>query len=748
MSMALFLTSLLAPAEALAARTRLVDYRGAHVTVPASWPVFHLGPGSRICVRFNRHAVYLGVPGTRQDCPLSAVGRTEAILIEPDGRSGARAGGLASASVLGAAPAAGSMVRLHERTHRVTITATWNRDPAAIRVALDLRSLRAAMLASNGHAPRPALFSQFLPGLTRVTSSLTGPRPHALGRTVSPTNPAAAGEVYTGVGFDTCTTQSASTMSAWGSTSPYGAVGIYIGGTNAACPWGNLSAAWVQAESAAGWHLMPIYVGLQAPGNGCGCAAISSSQAAAQGAAAALDAVAQAQALGIGVGNPIYFDMENYPRTTSASSTVLAFLQAWTQELHASGYLAGVYGSGSSGITDLVAEQGTAYVEPDDIWIADWNAQQTTSDNYVPAADWVNHQRVHQYEGSHSEKYGGVSVNIDSDYLDAATAAYGTGVPVAGSAPSIKVVPQADGSVQVTPRWPGQPGITQFRIVAGDSIRALAPVASVTSTHRLPLSIRGMYAYFEVQALAAGGQVLGSSTPTQTPASVAIFGNSAFVPAHGALAVPVSCPNTVSCHVQGSIYEGKQRLTHSVAQSVSRRGTLIRFPLTKRLIRLVADAPGHRLPVSVSVTSSSGARASRTLKLIPYTSSGAPPARRILSSSTIHILSRTSFVSDGWVGGVLVVCAARTACTAGLRVTTPDGGVIATARTQTLGVGELGYLTFTMTNRGHALLQRSAGNQLAARVVVSTAASDGGGSAPSAPVGATAAALVSLVSFR
>ena len=651
--MALLLTSLLVPAGALGKRARLVDYRGAHVDVPASWPVFRLGPGSRICVRFNRHAVYLGVPGTLQKCPLSAVGRTEAILIEPDGRSESRPGGLASASVLGAAPAGGSMVRLDERTHRVTITATWNRHPAVIRAALDLRSLHAAMLASNGHAPRPAWIRKSPARPTQAPRAWpAGPGQHALGRTVSPVSPATPGELYTGLGFDTCTTQSAGAMSAWGSTSPYGAVGVYIGGTNAACPWGNLSAAWVQAESAAGWHLMPIYVGLQAPGNGCGCAAISSSQAAAQGTAAAVDAVAQAQALGIGAGNPIYFDMENYTRTTGASTTVLAFLQAWTQQLHASGYLAGVYSSGSSGITDLVAEQGTGYVEPDDIWIADWNAQQTTSDRYVPAADWINNQRLHQYAGGHNEKYGGVTVSIDSDYLDAATAAYGTGAPVAASAPSITVVPQADGSVKLAPRWPGEPEITQFRIVAGDSIGALAPVASVTATHRLPLSIRGVYAYFEVQGLAASGQVLGSSAPTQTPASVAIFGNSAFVPAHGSVAIPVSCPNTSSCRVQASIYDGKQRLTHSAAQSVSRRGTLISFPLTKRLIGLVADAPGRRLPVSVSVTSSSGARVSRTLELIPYTSSGAPPTRRVLSSSAIHILSRTSFVSDGWVGGV------------------------------------------------------------------------------------------------
>ena len=62
-------------------------------------------------------------------------------------------------------------------------------------------------------------------------------------------------------------------MSAWGA-SPYRAVGIYVGGANEACAQPNLSPSWVAQESAAGWVLLPIYVGLQAPNNGCGCAAI------------------------------------------------------------------------------------------------------------------------------------------------------------------------------------------------------------------------------------------------------------------------------------------------------------------------------------------------------------------------------------------------------------------------------------------------------------------------------------------
>ena len=71
-------------------------------------------------------------------------------------------------------------------------------------------------------------------------------------------------------------------MAAW-DASPYRAIGIYIGGVNAACSQPNLTSTWVAGEVAAGWHMVPIYVGLQAPSNGCRCAAISPSQAAAQG---------------------------------------------------------------------------------------------------------------------------------------------------------------------------------------------------------------------------------------------------------------------------------------------------------------------------------------------------------------------------------------------------------------------------------------------------------------------------------
>jgi len=227
--------------------------------------------------------------------------------------------------------------------------------------------------------------------------------------------------VFTGLGFDACATPSARTMGAW-SSSPYRAIGVYIGGVNRACSQPNLTASWVSAETAAGWHLIPTYVGLQAPSSSCSsCAKLSASQASAQGAAAATDAVAQASAVAIGPGSPIYFDMEAYTPGSSASAATLAFLEAWTAKLHALGYVSGVYSSGASGVADLADQYGTAYISPDDIWVADWNGQPSGADPYLPAGSWARHQRIHQYRGGHAETYGGATIDIDNDYVDAAT---------------------------------------------------------------------------------------------------------------------------------------------------------------------------------------------------------------------------------------------------------------------------------------------------------------------------------------
>jgi hypothetical protein len=151
----------------------------------------------------------------------------------------------------------------------------------------------------------------------------------------------------------------------------------------------------------------------------------SASTAATQGTEAANDAVSQAGIAGIGEGSPIYFDMESYTRTSSATNATLTFLAAWTTRLRALGYDSGVYSSSASGIADLVSRLGSAYTQPDDLWIANWNGQVSASDPYVPASAWSEHQRIHQYRGGHDETYGGVTINIDNNYVEGATAGGG-----------------------------------------------------------------------------------------------------------------------------------------------------------------------------------------------------------------------------------------------------------------------------------------------------------------------------------
>jgi glycoside hydrolase-like protein len=293
-----------------------------------------------------------------------------------------------------------------------------------------------------------------------------------------------AASSYTGLGFDACTAPSRSAMSAWGA-SPYRAIGVYIGGLNRGCSQPNLTASWVAAEIAADWNLIPTYVGLQAPTSSCGsCAKLSASSAAAQGAAAADDAVEQAQAVAIGPGSPIYFDMESYTRTTSASSAVLAFLEAWTNQLHALGYESGVYSSGASGIADLVDELGSGYQEPDNLWSANWNGHATAADPYVPSTAWTGH-RIHQYAGGHDESYGGVTINIDNNYLEGGAAGTAAGAGPKGRLEAVRS--PRPGQVSVA-GWAFDPSLPTAPLairayVSGDGGRGVpyefGPVASL-----------------------------------------------------------------------------------------------------------------------------------------------------------------------------------------------------------------------------------------------------------------------------
>jgi hypothetical protein len=403
------------------AATKLVRYHGIVLRVPASWPVYTLSAGSRRCVRFDRHAVYLGLPPAAQACPPHAAGRTEALLVSPLALAhSAGAGGTVHPALPGVYAGPVLSAQLTVRSAGVRITASWDRDPGLITRALAADpAVRGRLRIGSAAvaAPRAAAAAASLP---RASGSGGAGTPGS-GGAGTPGSGTPTSTPYSGLGVDACSAPSSTQMTDWGS-SPYRAIGVYIGGANMACSQSNLSSAWTSSEVNAGWHLVPTYVGLQAPDNSCGCAPIQQNQALAEGQAAAQDAMAQATLLGIGPGNPIYDDMEAYPRGGRDTRMVLNFIAGWTQALHSGGYLSGVYSSALSGIEDLSAAYGTSYQEPDDLWVANWNGLQSTSDGVLPVADWANHQRMHQYQGAHDETYNATTLNVDSDYLDAATA--------------------------------------------------------------------------------------------------------------------------------------------------------------------------------------------------------------------------------------------------------------------------------------------------------------------------------------
>ena len=165
-----------------------------------------------------------------------------------------------------------------------------------------------------------------LPLRRRAAAAAIPSRGAAAGRRLGRRN------VFTGLGFDACTAPSSKTMAAWGA-SPYRAVGVYIGGVNRACSQPNLTASWVSAQTVAGWHLIPTYVGLQAPTSSCGsCAKLSAAQAGRAGdrgrarrgrpGERGRDRGRQPDLLRHGV----------LRADSSASAATLAFLEAWTDE--------------------------------------------------------------------------------------------------------------------------------------------------------------------------------------------------------------------------------------------------------------------------------------------------------------------------------------------------------------------------------------------------------------------------------
>lgn len=250
---------------------------------------------------------------------------------------------------------------------------------------------------------------------------------------------------FTGYGFDQCVTPSQEAMDVWLERSPYWAVGIYIAGVNRYCGddlQDNLTREWVATQLRKGWRLIPITVGPQAWCNtrytDKGEVRISPdptdgyANAREQGRAEARDTVRRARALGIAARSTLWYDIEAYSiARVRCRESVLSFLSAWTKTLHSLNYVSGVYSSAASGIKaldDARVLEPRRYTMPDRLWIAEWVTADayrrpptmrppTLLSDYVRDDGWMPNRRMRQYRGGHDETYGGVTINIDSNYI-------------------------------------------------------------------------------------------------------------------------------------------------------------------------------------------------------------------------------------------------------------------------------------------------------------------------------------------
>ncbi len=249
-------------------------------------------------------------------------------------------------------------------------------------------------------------------------------------------NPVTPGN-FTGFGFDQCLTPTQEKMDRWLQYSPFFSVGVYISGNSRWCrDQPNLTAAWVKEQLHEGWKILPITLGPQAscsdrfprydddptidprPGpNG------DYPYAKAMARAEATRAVAEAQRLGIPRHSTLWYDLEAFDISRAhCRESALRFLSAWSTRLHELKYASGVYSSAASGIKilDLArANRPRMFTLPDQLWIADWDGKANTSSIYVSDQGWRGpaQGRVKQYRGGHDETHGGVTINIDSNFL-------------------------------------------------------------------------------------------------------------------------------------------------------------------------------------------------------------------------------------------------------------------------------------------------------------------------------------------
>jgi len=224
------------------------------------------------------------------------------------------------------------------------------------------------------------------------------------------------------LGFETRRVPSMADMQTWWDSSPYYEVGVYTPGSPNRGHDVNLTSDWVEAVTAQGWGIIPIWFGLQAP---CARAHFRSTfsatpnEATQQGIEQATEAYTSVTAIGLD-GTIIYVDLEDFNHSTCGVAAQ-AYLSGFVQQMHTQGGSVGVYGGQYNATQDFQF----ASPMPDDVWIARKDGHVTVwglghgLSPALPDTLWPAKQRIHQYWIDQDETWRGTTIHVDSDIVDA-----------------------------------------------------------------------------------------------------------------------------------------------------------------------------------------------------------------------------------------------------------------------------------------------------------------------------------------
>jgi len=275
-------------------------------------------------------------------------------------------------------------------------------------------------------APKPAPKST--PPKPAAKKTKAAAKKKAAAKTAAATN-----ADWTGYAFDTCSAPSQRVMTRWRKSSPFVGVGIYLGGVQRACAQQHLTRGWVHRQTNAGWKLLPLWVGPQASCTGFSHRIPSRlgptgryGRARADGVLQAKSAVSAARRVGIRPGSMLFYDLESFDASRRGCvRPALAFLEAWTLELHRRGYKSGVYSHINAGI-QLLAHTPRSYHRPDASWYAWIDRANARPKEYIASRSFMRTKRVHQFALDKRVRFGGIRLDIDWNYVSFGTS---TGTP-------------------------------------------------------------------------------------------------------------------------------------------------------------------------------------------------------------------------------------------------------------------------------------------------------------------------------